>query len=402
MIRKSFKIIFRTLAAIASFFALIYTGCNTGNNIYMFPKEASFTGDQYYNPYRGWDHEKTRLCNFHAHARAWGGITNGHDSREYIRERYKQAGYDVCEVSDYFHMSEEEEPNAIISVYEHGLNVGKHHQLVLNAPEVNWKEFPLAQSIHNKQTVINSIREDTQAVVALAHPAFTVGYSEDDLKKLTNYHLIEVLNHRKFSFKEWDAALSAGRPAFLIADDDIHDLSSMSYFTRNATLISSPTLEKDSLLNNLTRGNALGVEIYMGDGETLEMRRQKILDMEQLISAKMAGDTFKVSLSHVADTVRFYGREGHLMKRLHNTKLADYPFDPSDPYIRTVIDFPSRNQMYLNPVLRTTGGKPTMPTVQTDRLNTLLYRTMMFLAFASILILWIRWLRTKFKTKGKT
>lgn len=47
-------------------------------------------------------------------------------------------------------------------------------------------------------------------------------YTDDDLKKLPGYDLMEVLNHSANSEKN-GIALSVGEPVWVVEDDDAHD-----------------------------------------------------------------------------------------------------------------------------------------------------------------------------------
>ncbi|MDR2410605.1 MAG: hypothetical protein LBE13_21180, partial [Bacteroidales bacterium] len=44
--------------------------------VYDFPQPKSFSGKAYYNPYLHTD-SSWKICNFHAHSRSWGGLTDG-------------------------------------------------------------------------------------------------------------------------------------------------------------------------------------------------------------------------------------------------------------------------------------------------------------------------------------
>lgn len=69
--------------------------------------------------------------------------------------------------------------------------------------------FP--QTLDNKQFIINKIAEDPHALIVLNHPNMLNGYQVDEMKKLYNYDLIEILNPQAQSLPHWDAALSSGR-----------------------------------------------------------------------------------------------------------------------------------------------------------------------------------------------
>jgi hypothetical protein len=54
-----------------------------------------------------------------------------------------------------------------------------------------------------------------------AHPALLGGHSTADLRQLSGYDGLEVLNHRvPPATTQWDAALSSGRAVWAMANDD--------------------------------------------------------------------------------------------------------------------------------------------------------------------------------------
>ena len=126
---------------------------------YAFPEPAPFRGPSLYNPYRDADFSPGgwKRANFHAHSRAWGGLTGGRRvSVEDLREGYGRLGYDVAQVSDYMSIRPGGEgPGEWIPAYEHGYGATQAHQLCIGASRVDWFEFPLFQTTHHRQTVID-------------------------------------------------------------------------------------------------------------------------------------------------------------------------------------------------------------------------------------------------------
>jgi hypothetical protein len=68
--------------------------------VYNFPDAAPFSGSMLWNPYASrlgtW-----QRANFHAHGRAWGGLTSGAQPGAEVAQRYHQLGYSVAGVSNY-------------------------------------------------------------------------------------------------------------------------------------------------------------------------------------------------------------------------------------------------------------------------------------------------------------
>ena len=198
--------------------------------IYSFAPPRPFTGDSVYNPYAAMANGNWVKCNFHAHARSWHGVTNGNGTAADIHRIYGRLGYGVHAVSNYESIDTTFQSSpAYISAYEHGYNLLKTHQLVLNARTVCWKDYLLPQTINNKQNIINRIHEtDSNAFISINHPLLRNGYNARDFTLLTKYNCVEVLNPACNSSSLWDVALSAGRPVFVMGDDDMHDVEDSS------------------------------------------------------------------------------------------------------------------------------------------------------------------------------
>src|SRR5688500_9235929 len=123
---------------------------------YTYKSQKPFSGDSLYNPYKnlGMSWQK---ANFHAHSRAWMGLTNGHFTPDSVYGKYVELGYSVPIVSNYHLLSDLPNKNAsnYIPVYEHGYNRRKTHQLAIGATKVTFYDLPLYQSLDNKQFVLD-------------------------------------------------------------------------------------------------------------------------------------------------------------------------------------------------------------------------------------------------------
>ncbi|MGC4081270.1 MAG: hypothetical protein QM736_03930 [Vicinamibacterales bacterium] len=112
---------------------------------------------------------------------------------------------------------------ATLPLYEHGFNVGKTHQLAIGAHAVEWFDFPLWQTLSNQQYMIDRVKRRAE-LVSLNHPSSRGAYDADDMRRLTGYQMIEIVNGPFTAEDVWDAALSAGRAVWAVANDDTHDL----------------------------------------------------------------------------------------------------------------------------------------------------------------------------------
>ncbi len=310
--------------------------------VYRFPPPAPFHGDSLFNPYRAATGTWYK-ANFHAHSIAWGGATNAKDRREDVEAAYRSMGYDLIGVSDYQALGRAGPERAgVVPVYEHGYNVMKTHHLVIGARAVSWLDYVLPQNVHQKQFVLDHLSRPGVAV-ALNHPSFRGGFSIGDMRSLTGITLVEVLNHFRRSFGHWDAALGAGRRAWILGDDDSHDARDARETGVYWTMVNARSLRTDDVVRALQEGRTYGVA---GRGGAMSLR---------LRSVTTAGTRVTVALDTVARRIEFIGRGGAVRAAARDTAAASYEFAGDDAYIRVQVTG-AGNTLYLNPVFRTDGS----------------------------------------------
>ncbi|MCK9204314.1 MAG: hypothetical protein M0P58_07780 [Bacteroidales bacterium] len=336
--------------------------------IYDFPAPQPFSGDRFYNPYKGMDSTQWRKANFHFHTKAWGGLTSGrHNTHEAFYQTYKTLGYDAAQISNYQSIDDfYKDSSFYVPVYEHGFGIRKKHQVLIGARKVLWLDYSLVQNVNHKQHILNCLRPNAE-IVAIAHPDWENGYSFDDMHRLTNYDLVEALDANWRSIPQWDAALSAGHPVFILADDDAHDIANPYEIQRMCTYINAPSVRGEELIQSLKTGKAFGAEIFMGEGETFTQKVKHAREVPVVNSVVMKSDTLLVSVSERPLKVTFIGQDGEIRKIVRLKDKAWYKFKPEDTYIRTEIQFlkyyrypqvGAGTLFYLNPVFRYNGEKP--------------------------------------------
>ena len=376
--------------------------------IYDFQEPEPFTGDLWFNPYHDIDTLNWHRANFHFHTHRWGGITAGHGTEQECYEQYKKLGYTITALSHYQYITEFQKDSPFyIPVYEHGFGVRKKHQMLIGAKDVLWFDYSLVQNVNHKQHIINLLRDDNE-IVTIAHPDWEDGYSLEDMKYLSNYDLIEVLDNNWNSFKQWDAALSAGRPVFIEGDDDGHDIYNPYVVGRRCTFISSPIRNRDDLIQNLKSGNAFGADIYMREHELFDEKEARAKMIPKITDVRIQNDTLWVKTDTVAMKFTFIGQGGIPKKVQYLTDAAWYKLQPEDTYIRTEIVFFSQywhpgTIFYLNPVFRYNGEPPSnklTATINWER--TWIFRIMMLgsLAVGLWLIFRYRWRKRNIKPIG--
>lgn len=351
--------------------------------VYDFPPQKPFTGALWYNPYSSLANtcvDSTccahttslpaawRRCNFHTHSNAWGFMANGRkNTAQEVRQAYKTMDYDILGISDYFHI----EPQLLdpenpandtlnpfpVPVYEQGLNIFKTHHLVFGRGKELRRDLLLFQTSSNKQWIINQILERCD-LMALAHPAWG-GYTISDVQKLSGYPLFETLNDWRNSPKHWDAALSAGRAAFIIASDDSHDVFRMTNVGRKVTQVYLPgKIDLEAIEQALYRGQAYGLEVTQESAnEPLEAKRRRLDSYPVLRSVSVLADTLVIALTDTAQAFTFIGQNGDTLATAPAGERAVYPLAQAQSYVRCTITLADGTRLWLNPVLRTEDGR---------------------------------------------
>ena len=357
------KKIFRTLLKfVVIFFGLLLTmllGFYLLAPVYEFSGPSEFSGNKLYNPYENMDSANWRKYNFQVQSKAWGGLTDGRkNSNELVDSIYMQLGFDHVATSDYQKINRygSEKPS-FIPTYEHGYNIFKTHQVCIDADNVLWVDLMFFQTLSMKQWIIDKLNDHSR-IVSLAHPNLRMGYQVSNMKYITNYQLMEVLNNVRLSFEHWDMALSSGQLAWILANDDAHDVVNSNEVGRRFTMINSPTLNKDDILDNLASGNAYGFDFYRHDDELMEVKIERSKHIPHLSSVKLNGDTLQVSVSQNALRFIFTGQNGKTLFVSHGSKSSEYVINNEDTYVRTQIKFADSSSIYLNPIVRFEGDKP--------------------------------------------
>lgn len=332
---------------------------------FSFPPAIPFQGDSIYNPYASLKPDRWQKCNFHAHAREWNGVTNGHGSARQIHEEYAALNYDVHCVSNYHKIDTSNKcQNEYIPAYEHGYNIKKTHQLVLGEYNVQWIDYLLPQTLHNKQDVLNHLKNPNSLVI-LTHPALRKGYKPDDLSFLTNYDCLEVLNPFILSTEHWDAALSAGRKIFIAGDDDLHDITSKEHIGRMCTYVNVDSTRKQTVFHALKSGASLGVVIG---------KNQHPDSIPFMQNFQVDGNRVTFKMSQVPETISVHAQNGKEIAFTRNGDKVSFVLKPDHHYARATCSYVNGTQVFLNPVFFTSRTDTTVPVAHENYFETLFFR----------------------------
>jgi len=312
---------------------------------FSFEVPHPFSGAFLYNPYDSIKQKDWRKCNFHAHSNAWHGLSNGKGTSADIYHAYDSMKYAVHCVSDYQKINTDfRNSPGYISAYEHGYNITKTHQLVLGSKRVLWLDYFFPQTLDNKQNVLSQLSADPDNVIVINHPGDQYSYSARNFKYLTNYTGIEVLSRFALSLSHWDSALSNGHPAFVLGNDDVHDIFLKETLGKMCTWVNVPVVSKNAVLNALKRGRSYGMIIGKSN-----------VTLPQLEHFDISGDTISVVMSEPAKDITFTGQNGIALAHYRNASSAKYVVRPEDHYVRTTLEYEGPIKIFLNPVFRYNG-----------------------------------------------
>lgn len=367
--------------------------------VYVFDEPTPFHGDYLHNPYQDIDSTYWKCCNFHGHTRQYGGVTNGRANGNAVFDSmYRLFGYDHVGISDYNKVNDyqKDKDPGYIPGYEHGYNVWKIHQVCLGTKKVRRIDYFFYQTLSMKQHMLNKLGEQNR-VVAVAHPSFVDGgYLVSDMKYLSNYKILEVLNGFVNSPEHWDMALSNGHLVYLIADDDTHDVLKVNDIALKITYLNAEHNDAEMLYDALLSGKAVGVDFHLDRKEKMDDKVARFKrDIPYLNSARLDGADFSVSVTKPMKRVQFIGQNGTVLKEQDYQKKsqvydASYSIQPSDRYVRTVMTFFDGTTMWLNPVTRHES-----PDIEKQRLDHIsyLWTAALWAVYVGIILLIIKVIR---------
>jgi hypothetical protein len=355
--------------------------------IYDFPAKQKFSGDKFYNPYENIKSGKWLKANFHAHSNAWWGFTDGRENiASEMKERYKSLDYDIFSISDYMKINSLfGGENIFVPVYEHGYGFTKNHQLVIGAKNVDWLDYLFLQTMSDKQYTLNEIKKDDNIIV-LNHPHLRDSYSSEDVRKLTGYNYIEIVNQNHGTALDlWDDALSSGSLIFGITGEDSHNSKNYIDMGKCFNLIYADNASEQGVLTALKMGRIIAVDLVSGNGNfnTLKTRSNELVIPEV---CKMLNGTICIKLGSPVKDIEFIGQDGKHMKSFGDTDSASYSFLPGDTYIRTEMTLNNGSKIYLNPVIRYNGNNFPLYSAVVNNSATFLFRGLIILILASIIL----------------
>jgi len=328
---------------------------------YRFEPPQPFRGERFHNPYADFRSEDWTLANLHAHTASWFGATNGRGGAAELHQAYDSMGYGFHAVSDYQRINTYGEGSASwVPAYEHGYNIPKAHQLVVGARQVAWKDYPFPMTLSNRQDMLNRLAADTGVAVIINHPAMRIGYNATDLKFLSHYDALEVLNAYEIAFRYWDTALSNGHRVSIVGNDDTHDAGNRRSIGRFATLVHAPGRRLSELVSALRQGRTIGVQIPQRPEMSFQEKATMLRNADtRLRRLRVNSAALQAEFSAMVYQLEVVGQGGVLRWRADSLQTMRLPIRPEDTYLRVSFSTPDGIRYHLNPVCRT-GDAPGM------------------------------------------
>jgi len=401
ILRKVFRIILITFILLLVIVLLFALWQYMWGKKYNLRTPKKFEGNFWYNPYAGKDENGWIRANFHVHSNAWGNLTNGrHSNPHTIDSLYHLLGYEVACISDYQSINRLfSNTSGYLPVYEHGYGPARIHHQMIGAKSVNWKEYLLPQSLHNRQEVIDCLRKDSDAVVVMNHPEFSLAVNPSDFRFLGNYHNMEILSRVRQSMASWDTALSSGYPAFATANDDGHDIRNLMEVGKNLTLLYAQPSES-AVKKALRSGATIAVDLPIEQDSSLVFRKKLLQQLRGPVSLSMRGDTLRIRFSRVFSQLSIKSQGGKTVFMKQNDSTAIYVAAEEDTYLRTELTFQDGTRFFLNPVFRYNGKSFSATTHTPNNFRTIVLRSLALQVLA--LLVFFFYLRFKHVRRKKS
>lgn len=354
--------------------------------VYDFAEPKPFSGEDIFNPYTNFDKNiGWSRANFHTHTRVEGLLNECEYSPEQTIEAYAPYGYQVITLSN--HNKITPHPTADTRVYEHGYNLAKFHKLVFGAEKVWGFDNLLPIFPFQKQMQLDRLAAQSDIVV-LNHPLRTHTMTDGQLSKIGGYDIIELDSGKSTENEYWDAALSAGRYSFGVANDDLHHPERSHAIAVRSNMLCTPSSEYSDICRTLLSGcfYAMRTPDYGGGKWDVKAEKNRSIPYVNNIGLTDCGEIF-VTLSEAADSIKVTGQNHATFAVIENADSLGYAMLPADSYGRFTAYFSNGEVIYTNPFARYDAEVSASPFNTAHSVNialTILYNAAV-VAFAALL-----------------
>ena len=341
--------------------------------VYNFQKPTPFSGNDIFNPYRNLDTAHCwKRANFHTHTRVDGLLNECNYTPEQTLEFYDQLGYDIVTFSNHNALTSHPTDSSLqVNLYEHGYNLCKFHKLVFGSSRVWHFDNLLPIFTSQKQFQIEQLKQQGDIIV-LNHPLRTNSLSNNQLEKIGGYNIIELDSGKSTENSYWDAALSAGRYSFGIANDDLHHPDRTRAIAIRCNLLCTPTAEYNDIRTTLLDGCYYSMRVPdYGDGDW-EQKREQNRHLPYIRNIGLNDNNIFITLSEAADSIKVTGQGHRTLAVAYNTDSLGYAMAPTESYGRFTAYFADGEVIYSNPFARYDSNSSDSPFSTTYSINILL------------------------------
>ena len=334
--------------------------------IYNFAEPKPFSGSDIFNPYRNVDSMATwKRANFHTHTRIESPLNECEYSPEATVEAYDKLGYDIVAITNHNYRTPHPHHEEYALAYEHGYNLLKYHKLVFGAERVMLFDHLLPILPSQRQWQIDMLGAECD-FLQLNHPLRTPLTSDDIMRKLSGYMIMELDSGHSTECEYWDVALSAGHYSFGLANDDLHHPDRSDKIARRCNFLFTPSTEWRDVARTLREGGYYSMRLPDYGSGDWEQKYAANSNLPRITSIGVNGDTIYLSLSKKAEKIVAYGSEHRTLVELSNVDKLEYLLAHNEPYARFVIYFDSGEVIYTNPFARYDKSRGDYPTTNSE------------------------------------
>lgn len=393
------KIVGRSLVTLL-LVALCIVAATSISPIYNFAEPQSFSGPDIFNPYRNIDSSAVwRRANFHTHTRIDSPLNECEYTPSQTLDAYDKLGYDIVAFTNHNYITEHPTAEQHSSSYEHGYNLLKFHKVAFGAERVMRFDHLLPILPSQRQWQLDLLATECD-FLQLNHPLRTPLTSDDMMRKLSGYTIMELDSGRSTECEYWDVALSAGHYSFGLANDDLHYLDRSDKIARRCNFLASPTTHWEDIAQTLTEGGYYSMRLPdYGDGDW-GVKWAKNSDLPRITEIGVIDNTtIHLSLSEPAARVVAYGQDHRILMDVLDVESIGYTLPANEPYARFVVYFNTGEVIYTNPFARYDKSLSDYPTTNSEHsINialTIIYNLLIALVCGAIIALTWRFWRSK-------
>lgn len=353
-LRKASTITIKFLATVFLIFFLAVFATSI-SPVYNFSEAKPFSGPDIFNPYSSLeklDSIPWKRANFHTHTRVKGIFNECKYWPDETDKAYRKFGYDIVTFSNHNELTVHPYDTALqVNVYEHGINLFKYHKLVFGCNRVNRFDNIVPLFTFQKQFQLDLLGKESD-FIQMNHPLRTIGTSKFQMTRLEGYKLMELDSGKSTENEYWDWALSSGRYSFGLANDDLHYPDRTNRIAVRCNFLYCPSGRYEDIKETLLGGAYYSMRVPdYGHGDW-DVKYAKNKELPYVKNIGLDSTTVFISVSCMADSIKFIGQNHTTLALTKNSSYADYSMKTDDPYVRITAYFPNGEVIYSNPFAR--------------------------------------------------